>query len=56
MIASYDRFLTGKSSKVIDYKNIDFLRTFITVQGKVWIFEFFVIKMLFSFIFSFRIV
>jgi Ribosomal protein S18. len=35
MIISYDRFLTGKSSEIIDYKNIDFLRTFITVQGKV---------------------
>nr|AEQ94255.2 ribosomal protein S18 [Eutreptia viridis] len=35
MITSYDRFLTGKSSEIIDYKNIDFLRTFITVQGKI---------------------
>lgn len=35
MITSYDRFLTGKSSEVVDYKNIDFLRTFITAQGKV---------------------
>ena len=35
MITSYAHFLTGKSSEVVDYKNIDFLRTLITVQGKV---------------------
>ena len=35
MEISYNRFSSIKPSEVIDYKNIDLLRKFITVQGKI---------------------